>query len=42
LVAVSGWCEDRDEANALAAGFNHRLTKPVDPDELPELLRTHP
>lgn len=34
LVAITGWGQDRDKAEALAAGFNHHLTKPVDIGEL--------
>ena len=41
-VAITGWGRDRDKANASFAGFHRRFTKPFDPDELPELRRTHP
>jgi two-component system, chemotaxis family, CheB/CheR fusion protein len=37
LIAVTGWGQDSDKRRALAAGFDHHLTKPVDPDRL-ELL----
>jgi PAS domain S-box-containing protein len=40
LVAVTGWGQDSDKASALAAGFNHHLTKPVEFDRLSELLRS--
>jgi PAS domain S-box-containing protein len=39
LIAVTGWGQDRDKTQALAAGFNHHFTKPVDTDRLRELLR---
>jgi CheY-like chemotaxis protein len=37
LIAVTGWGQDTDKRRAYAAGFNHHLTKPVDPEKL-ELL----
>jgi PAS domain S-box-containing protein len=40
LVAVTGWGQDNDKARALAAGFNHHFTKPVEPERLIELLRS--
>jgi len=40
LIAVTGWGQDSDKARALAAGFNHHFTKPVEPERLSELLRT--
>lgn len=42
LIAVTGWGQDRDKAEARAAGFDHHFTKPVDPARLSELLRTAP
>jgi CheY-like chemotaxis protein len=41
LVAVTGWGQDSDKSRALAAGFNHHLTKPVDPDLLERLIRDY-
>jgi CheY-like chemotaxis protein len=38
LVAVTGWGHDADKARALAAGFNHHFTKPVNPEQLRQLL----
>jgi PAS domain S-box-containing protein len=38
LIAVTGRGQETDKARALAAGFNHHFTKPVDPDRLSELL----
>jgi CheY-like chemotaxis protein len=40
LVAVSGWRQERDKAEATAAGFDHHLTKPVDFDRLQAILTT--
>jgi CheY-like chemotaxis protein len=40
LIAVTGWGQKEDKARAIAAGFNHHLTKPVDPDEVEDVLRT--
>jgi PAS domain S-box-containing protein len=40
LIAVTGWGQDRDKVQALAAGFNHHFTKPVEADRLCELLRS--
>jgi PAS domain S-box-containing protein len=39
LIAVTGWGQDADKAQALAAGFDHHFTKPIDPERLSELLR---
>src|SRR6185312_5907430 len=39
LIAVTGWGQDRDKAQAREAGFDHHFTKPVDPARLSELLR---
>jgi PAS domain S-box-containing protein len=39
LIAVTGWGQDRDKAQAHQAGFDHHFTKPVDPSRLSELLR---
>jgi PAS domain S-box-containing protein len=38
LIAVTGWGRDEDKLRALSAGFNHHLTKPVDPAKLRSLL----
>jgi signal transduction histidine kinase len=40
LIAITGWGQDIDKERAYAAGFDHHLTKPVDPHRLAELLRT--
>ena len=38
LVAITGWAQDSDKAQSRAAGFDHHLTKPVEPGVLIELL----
>ena len=38
LVAITGWGQDADRSRALAAGFDHHLTKPVDPTQLLRLI----
>jgi signal transduction histidine kinase/CheY-like chemotaxis protein len=38
LVAITGWGQDADRSQALAAGFDHHLTKPVDPAHLLRLI----
>lgn len=38
LLALSGSSEPEDRSAALAAGFDHHLVKPVDPDLLRQLL----
>jgi DNA-binding response OmpR family regulator len=40
LIAVTGWGQDSDKRRALGAGFDHHLTKPVDPDRLERLFDT--
>jgi signal transduction histidine kinase/CheY-like chemotaxis protein len=39
LIAITGWGQDIDKERAYAAGFDHHLTKPVDPQRLVELLK---
>ena len=39
LVAVTGWGQPQDRVAALAAGFDHHLTKPADPALLFRLLQ---
>jgi len=34
MIAVTGWGQEQDRRQALAAGFDHHLTKPVNPDQL--------
>jgi len=38
LVAVTGWGQDEDKLRSIAAGFDHHMTKPVDPRALDALL----
>jgi CheY-like chemotaxis protein len=42
LLALSGSGEPEDRSAALAAGFDHHLVKPVDPELLRELLERAP
>ncbi len=39
LIALTGWGQDDDKRRALRAGFDHHLTKPVDPVVLDALLK---
>lgn len=41
LVAITGWGQASDRSEAMEAGFDHHLTKPVDPDKLLQLLALH-
>jgi PAS domain S-box-containing protein len=38
LIALTGWGQAQDKERALAAGFNHHVTKPVEPERLQVLL----
>jgi CheY-like chemotaxis protein len=38
LVALTGYGEQQDRDRAAAAGFDHHLVKPIDPDSLQKLL----
>lgn len=38
LIALTGWGQEEDKRRAQAAGFDHHLTKPVDPGKLEYLL----
>jgi PAS domain S-box-containing protein len=38
LIALTGWGQDDDKRRARDAGFDHHLTKPVDPHRLDALL----
>ena len=42
LVALTGWGQDEDRRRSLEAGFNHHLTKPIDPIALTDLLARLP
>jgi PAS domain S-box-containing protein len=41
LIAASGWGHADDKQRSEAAGFDHHLVKPVDPEELVYLLMTY-
>jgi PAS domain S-box-containing protein len=41
LIALTGWGQERDRQEALEAGFDHHLTKPIDPNELEVLIGHH-
>jgi CheY-like chemotaxis protein len=38
LIAITGWAQDSDRAASRAAGFDHHLTKPIEPETLIGLL----
>ena len=38
LIALTGWGQDRDKEQAVAAGFDGHLTKPADPGKVEALL----
>jgi CheY-like chemotaxis protein len=38
LIALTGWGQDSDKRRASLAGFDHHLTKPVDPQQLQRLI----
>ena len=40
LIAITGWAQDSDRAQSRAAGFDHHLTKPIEPETLIGLLGT--
>jgi PAS domain S-box-containing protein len=40
MIAITGYGQDDDRARSRAAGFDHHLVKPVDPDTLSALLET--
>ena len=42
LIAVTGWAQDSDKLQSKAAGFDHHLTKPVEPEKLIGLLSSPP
>lgn len=39
LVALSGWDEEEPKRNAMAAGFDHFLSKPVDAPAIREFMK---
>ena len=38
LIAITGWGQEQDKARAMAAGFDLHFTKPVEPEQLIQLL----
>ncbi|WP_179958303.1 hybrid sensor histidine kinase/response regulator [Chitinimonas arctica] len=38
LIAITGWGQDKDKSLALASGFDHHMTKPVDFERLNQLI----
>jgi len=38
IIALTGWGQESDRRRALEAGFDHHLIKPVDPDQLTQLI----
>jgi CheY-like chemotaxis protein len=41
LIAVTGWGQENDKRLAVAAGFDHHVTKPVDPERLADLFEAN-
>jgi PAS domain S-box-containing protein len=39
LIAITGWGQEQDKRRAIEAGFDHHLTKPIDPGSLEMLLQ---
>jgi PAS domain S-box-containing protein len=39
LIALTGWGQPGDKARAAAAGFDHHLTKPIDPHRVEAVIR---
>jgi CheY-like chemotaxis protein len=37
-VAITGWGQESDRQQALEAGFDHHLTKPVNPQQLAAVI----
>jgi DNA-binding response OmpR family regulator len=38
LIAITGWGQEDDRRKSREAGFDHHLTKPVDPEQLISLI----
>jgi CheY-like chemotaxis protein len=38
LLALTGWGQEQDRQRSLGAGFDQHLVKPVDPEDILELL----
>jgi CheY-like chemotaxis protein len=41
LIAATGYGQEQDKLNAITAGFDHLLVKPVDASKLFKLLEQH-
>jgi len=39
LVAITGWGQEKDQRETREAGFDHHLTKPVEPEAVIQLIR---
>ncbi len=39
LIAITGWGQEKDRRLSVGSGFDHHLTKPVEPEELARLIR---
>jgi CheY-like chemotaxis protein len=39
LIAITGWGQEKDRRESLRAGFDHHLTKPVDPEVVAQLIK---
>jgi CheY-like chemotaxis protein len=39
LIAVTGWGQERDRRLALESGFDHHLTKPMQPEVICDLIQ---
>jgi DNA-binding response OmpR family regulator len=39
LVAVTGWGQEKDRLASVAAGFDHHLTKPIEPEAVAAIIR---
>ncbi len=42
LIAVTGWGQEDDKRRAKAAGFDHHMTKPMDPMQLESIFAANP
>ena len=40
FIAITGWGQEQDRQRSREAGFDHHLTKPIDPDAVTRLLQT--
>ena len=38
LVAITGWAQEEEKVRAAKAGFDHHLTKPVDPARIESII----